>query len=147
MKAIPINESEAIFERFMDPLRSQFDRWSTSCEGRCGATAEQEWNSVKIAWHTGDGKTVCRLSRDVALELTGYNRLIVRLSLPSCARLTVKARCDGDERTVIANSPGVDDYSEHEGPISGSILERLEIEVVADGAIGDGAHPVAGCGG
>lgn len=133
MSAIPINESEAIFARFMDPLRSGFERWSTWCEPACGATVEQFWQSVKVSWDRGGGKVVCSLERGLKLDIDAYDRLIVRASLPSSAHLTVQARCDRSSRAVIAGARGIDDYCEYEGPLVGGVLDDMQIEITVDG--------------
>ena len=128
MKAIPINESEAIFERFMDVYRSEFPAWQV--ESSPGADVRQYWCAVQARWPRGNGNRVCRMVRECAADLDGYDRLIFRLSLPSTAEITLRARVDGVEKTVIQAQKGLDDYGEYEGPISGSRIQRLEFDII-----------------
>lgn len=133
MRPVPINESEAIFERFKDSSRSGFPKWHHSCEPGTEATASQFWCAVQIQWEKGNGRTVAKLSRELVLELAGYDHLMARMSMPASARLTVRIRIDGKDQTPIRDAEGKDTYVEYEGPLSGTTLEHIEIEITDSG--------------
>lgn len=134
MRPVPINESEAVFERFMDPLRSEFAKWRYAADPETGAAASQFWCAVQIQWAKGNGRTVARLSRELALKLEGYDHLILRMALPASARLTVRVRLDGKDLTPIPAVQGKNTQVEYEGPLAGAILEKIEIEITDSSA-------------
>lgn len=142
MRAVPINESEAVFERFMDPLRSGFPLWSHTSDAATGGRAIQYWTNVKLTWLSGDGHVVCRMRRELEVELDDYDRLMVRLSMPSSARLTLRAMLGGRWETVVESAAGRDDYAEYEGAVAGLRIQALELEIV-DRGHGPGSGMVA----
>jgi hypothetical protein len=79
---------------------------------------------------------VLSFERELHVDLTGYDRLVVRMACPPHARLTVVATLDGITRTMINAEPGRGIGHEFEGPLHGTRLEwiRLELASTRDGA-------------
>jgi hypothetical protein len=128
---IPINEAEAVFETFYDPLRSGLKDWQFSCEPGTDGSCSQEWQGARIAWRSGRGRVVGRLARTLDLDISRYGCFMIRCSLAETCTLTVRARTDGKPRMVIARAAGRNIYYEYEGPLPGRRLQALEIEIRA----------------
>ena len=140
MRPVPISESESIFERFWDPMRSRLSEWEFSCDQGTGGALRQQWHACGFAWERGGGAVAARIVRDLRIETTGYDRLLVCASLPDTARVTLRAVVDGRAVTPIDGAPGRSTYVEYEGPIEGTRIERLEIELTDEGAVPGVAH-------
>ncbi len=76
---------------------------------------------------------VLSLSRDLHVDLSGYDRLVVRMACPPHARLTVVAILDGVTRTIIKAEPGRGIGHEFEGPLTGTRLQGIRLELASTG--------------
>lgn len=107
--------------------------------------ASQFWCFVTLAWDrpTGTqpadqraGTPLLAFTRDLRVDLTGHDRLVVRAACPKHVILTLHATVDGVEQTVFAAEPGRGSAHEYEGRVRGTTLERIRLEVASarDGA-------------
>lgn len=125
---IPLNSAEAIFQRFWDPHRHGLDSWQTAGVPSRDLKIQHHVCMAKVTWETGSG-VVGRMTRDLDLLIGEYDRLSFCASLPSSTRLTVRAIVDGFQQTPINAASGENTYVEYEGPLAGSHIERLDIEL------------------
>ncbi|MCX5661271.1 MAG: heparinase II/III family protein [Planctomycetota bacterium] len=126
---IPINAEEAIVEPFWHPPISSLAQWRQEADAETSGSAGTFWFGAMIQWKRGDGHVVTRMTRDVDWIIEGYDRLSLCLTLPSTARLHVRATIDGQPRSLLEAAPGRDNFEEYEAPIAGRRIERLEIEL------------------
>jgi hypothetical protein len=118
--------------------------------------ASQFWCFVTLAWERPAGTQpagrrdplpLLAFERAMRVDLTGYDRLIVRAACPKHVSITVIATVDGVEQKVIDAEPGRSSAHEFEGRVRGTTLERIRLEV---GSSQDGADEVwlywIGCG-
>lgn len=124
----PINEAEAVFERFYDPHRSELGRWTFGVDESTGATLQQQFHAVCLQWKRGGG-LVGRLDRALAIDAAGFDHAIVCASLPDTAMLTVRGVVDGREHVLIAPTAGRSAPEEYEAALPGRRVERLTIEI------------------
>lgn len=124
----PINEAEAVFQRFYDPQRSGLAQWSYAAAEACGGSVQQQFIAVYLQWKRGGGQ-VGRLERAMQIDAAGYDHVIVCASLPDTATLTVRAVVDGRERVLIAAAPGRSMPDEYEAPLPGRQIERMTLEI------------------
>lgn len=129
---IPINQAEAVFERFYDSARSGLAQWAFSCDNGTGGAKQQEWQAAAINWRRGGGKVVGRLSRRLNLDVSGYSHFMIRCNLAASCSLTVRAATDGKKRTVLCNIAGQNEFYDFEGRLPGKCLQSIEIEVRAE---------------
>ena len=143
---VPINEAEAIIDPFWDERLSPISHYRLR-NGRASRPARvaQLWCFVTLSWGRapaarprgrGAARPLLALERRTRVNLAGYDRLIVRIACPRHVTVSAFARVDGVERRVFDREPGRGGPREFEGPIRGSVLDRLRIEVSsqADGA-------------
>ena len=129
MRPTPINESEGVIQRFFDPQRSRLDEWSFAADGVARSSVVQQFHASTVRWETGGGATVGRLGREVDVDASGYDHLILCATLPASARVVLQAVVDGREQTPI-HAAGSNTSEEYEGPIRGGRISRLSIEIV-----------------
>lgn len=130
---IVINESEAVFEMFYDSARSELARWSFSADKRTGASRTQNWQSCDVNWRRGGGRTVARMKRRMAVDISRYSHFMMRCNLPESCTLMVRVIVDGKKHTIINNVRGHNVYYDYETPLPGKRLQEMEIEIVARG--------------
>lgn len=99
MRLTPINSAEAVFEAFYDPQLSQLEKWAVSAEGVIGFKIWQNWAWVQWTWQepAPDGRIV-RFSRQLDLDCSGYDRLIVNAAIPEDGHYTLLAETDAGPR-------------------------------------------------
>ena len=130
--ATPINIAEAIFEPFWDPSLSGFADWQVDSGSRHGLQVKQDWCWIAFEW-TGQPTNgpALRMSRPIALDLAGYDQLLVSLAAPveSIVRLTLET--DAGPR-VLAAPPAPVRKRELALPLAGATrLERITLEIIA----------------
>jgi len=112
------------------------------------ARASQLWAWVTLAWDQSVKARSARrdlatpllsFARELRVDLSGYNRLVVRAACPKHVALTVIATVDGIEQTVVNAQSGWGRAHEFEGLVKGRILERIELKVASER---DGADEV-----
>jgi hypothetical protein len=117
--------------------------------GRDKVRASQAWCWLTFDWDrpprtpasrrrrgSAAARLVLSFERELWVDLSGYDRLVVRMACPPHTRLTVVATLDGVTRTIIDAEPGRGIGHEFEGPLPGTRLEkiRLELSSTRDGA-------------
>ncbi|MBI2192430.1 MAG: heparinase II/III family protein [Planctomycetes bacterium] len=132
MLPIPINEAEAVFQRFFDPYRCDIDQWGFRSDPLAGSRAYQQFHASVIEWETGCG-LVGFLAKDLEVDAGGYDRLILCCTLPTTTRVAVRAVVDGRERVVIDGVPGENNSAEISGPVGGRFIHRIAIELTDTG--------------
>ncbi|MBP6507353.1 MAG: heparinase II/III family protein [Opitutaceae bacterium] len=95
MRPTPINSAEAVIEAFHDPQLSELNQWTVTSEGVSGFKIWQNWIWVQWAWQTpaADGRVV-RFRRDVEIDCSDYDRLIVNAAIPEGGTYTLHAETD-----------------------------------------------------
>ena len=136
----PINEAEAVFQRFFDPYRCYLEEWKFEFDKPARSTAEQRFHASVVKWQTGGGRIVGRLSRDVQVDVSQHDRLIVCCTLPSTTKITVKLIIDGQEQTPIDSAPGENTSAELEGLVQGEAISRVTIELTDEGSVPSNAQ-------
>jgi hypothetical protein len=148
-RPIPINEAEAVIDAFWDRqlapcsdyvlsapgTRRRVSAASGDPVGPSGARAAQAWCWLTFSWQrpaSGASATVLAFERTTQVDLDGYDRLIVRLSVPPHVRVTLRARIDGRRQTVIAGVAGRGALQEFEGRVRGRRLSHLRLELATD---------------
>lgn len=134
IRPIPINAAEAIFEPFWNPLISSLSQWRQEADAGTGGSVGTFWFGALMQWTQGRGGVVARMSRELDWELDGYDHLAVCLTLPSSARVHLRATVDGEDRVLLEEAPGRDNFEEYEAPVRGRRITRLEIQVRDVGA-------------
>ena len=107
MKPVPVNEAEAIIEPFWDPQLSGLPHWQIDPGPAHGLRVFQNWCWAQFEWtarpHSGPA---LRMTRQVAIDCGGYDRLLVSVMAPEHSILVVTARTDrGDVRFRSPPSP------------------------------------------
>ena len=133
--ATPINVAEAIFEPFWDPALSGFADWQIEPGTTYGLRIWQNWCWVSFEWNnrpaTGPAVT---MSRTVALDLTGYDQLLVSIAAPVGAVVRLTAATEAGPRTLTA-PPAPVRKLELALPLAGATrLERITLEITAGNA-------------
>jgi len=102
--------------------------------------ASQFWCFVTLAWDRPAGTQpagrreplpLLAFERDLRVELSGFDRLVVRAACPKHVTLTLIATVDGVEQTIFAGQPGRSSAHEFEGKVHGTTLEKLRLEVAS----------------
>lgn len=149
-RPVPINEAEAVIDAFWDQGLSPLAHYSLDAGGETSGPARhactehatlgpvgpdqvrasQAWCWLTLAWNRSIRSTpVLGFGRQFCLDLSGYDRLVVRMSCPPHVRLTVKAVIDGREQIVVAGVAGRGALQEFEGRVQGRRLERIRLEL------------------
>jgi hypothetical protein len=132
LKPVPINVAEAIIEPFWTPELSGLAKWRIEPGAGHGLRIRQNWSAVDFEWaskpQTGPA---LRMTRDFAVDCSGYDRLLVRLSLPKGCVLRVIARTDHGERT-FASEPAAEKRAEYALDLDGATrIDGLTLEIEA----------------
>lgn len=135
---IPINVAESVIECFWDPEISGFSEWAVD-EGReRGLKVWQNWGAVDFEWVSAvpDAPAV-RMRKDFHVDCSGYDLLLVRMTLPAGSRARLSAETDaGNQVSEHAAEEGSFEYTlSLEGA---SALRVLTLEIFA-GETGPGA--------
>ncbi|MEN6577283.1 MAG: heparinase II/III family protein [Phycisphaerales bacterium] len=132
LRPVPINVAEAIIEPFWTPDLSGFAKWRVEPGTDHGLRIRQNWSAVDFEWaskpRTGPA---LRMTRDFSVDCSGYDRLLVRLSLPAGCVLRVFARTDKGERTFVSE-PAAEKRAEYAVDLDGAArLDALTLEIEA----------------
>ena len=128
MRAVPTNEAEAVFSRLWDRLRSDISEWTVGGTDGTGTRFVHAGNRAAVHWDRGGG-CVARLRRSPDLALEDYDHVHLCISLATTTQMTIRVCVDGKESTPISGARGTNVFEEYEGPVAGSRLEWLEIEL------------------
>jgi hypothetical protein len=79
-------------------------------------------------------RPVLSFSRVLDVDLSGYDRLVVRMACPPHARLTVTATIDGRTLILIKAEPGRGIGHEFEGRLHGTRLQAIKLELATNQA-------------
>ena len=95
MRPTPINSAETVFEAFHDPHISEFDQWTVDAPGVTGSKVWQNWIWVQWEWQqsASDGLVV-RFRRELDLDCSSFDRLIVCAAMPEGGSFTLHAETD-----------------------------------------------------
>src|SRR5690606_10974642 len=100
MRLTPINSAEAVFEAFYDPQLSQLAKWNVTAEGVTGFKVWQNWAWVQWSWQeAAPDNRIVRFSRQLDLDCSGYDRLIVNAAIPEGGYYTLTAETDAGPRS------------------------------------------------
>ena len=107
-KPVPISMAEAVIEPFWDPQLSGFEKWVIEPGTDCGLQIKQNWAAVDFEWASKPRSgPALRMTRDFNVDCTGYNRLIVRLTLSGKTIFRIIADTDRGRRMLTSsNSSG-----------------------------------------
>ena len=128
----PINEAEAVFQRFYDPHRCYLDEWRFEADASTQARVQQQFHATTINWQTGSGKVVGRLSKEMEIDASQYDRLLVCCTLPGSTWLTIRVTVDGEEQTPFEHLRGTNTSEEWDAPLRGNTISRVVIELTDD---------------
>ena len=131
MRNIYINEAESIFEQFWDSGDTYTNHEKYSCMEKYKVQGD---GNYKIGWKGVQVFTTGTfiLSRDLNLDISDFDTLILCMNLPEGMNVNVRAVIDGETKVLIN---GVEDLYEFEGSISGEKLTHIELEFVKVGLI------------
>jgi hypothetical protein len=132
LRPVPINVAEAIIEPFWTPELSGFAKWRVEPGAGHGLRIRQNWSAVDFEWaskpQTGPA---LRMTRDFGVDCSGYDRLLVRLSLPKGCVLRVLAQTDKGERTFVSE-PAAEKRAEYPVDLEGAArIDKLTLEIEA----------------
>ncbi|HSW02781.1 MAG TPA: hypothetical protein VLI39_21635 [Sedimentisphaerales bacterium] len=103
LKPVPINVAEAIIEPFWTPELSGLAKWRVEPGAGHGLRIRQNWSAVDFEWASKpQAGPALRMTRDFGVDCSGYDRLLVRLSLPKGCVLRVLAQTDKGLRTFVS---------------------------------------------
>ena len=128
----PINEAEAVFQRFYDPHRCYLESWKFESDENTDSEITQRFHATEINWQRGQGGLVGKLSKDVEVDAGCYDRLIVCCTLPETTRLKIAIESDGATQGVIQEK-GTNTSEEWDKAFQGDVISHVEIELIDDG--------------
>ncbi len=139
LKPVPINVAEAIIEPFWTPELSRFAKWRIERGMGHGLRIRQNWSAVDFEWASKpQAGPALRMTRNLTVDCSGYDRLLVRLSLPKGCVLRVIVRTEKGERT-FTSEPAAEKRSEYAIDLDGATrIDEVTLEVEA-GAEGNAA--------
>lgn len=132
---VAINEAEAVLEPFWDARISPLPLYGLEPpDGGPGrARLRQDWCWAALSWDAAPaGRPALVMARDLEVDLSGYDTLLVRLAAPPHVRLTVRAETERGEAALLEGEPGRGDPHEFEAPLRGRVLRRLELALETD---------------
>ena len=99
MRTTPINSAEAVFESFHDPEISELKEWTVDSDGVRGFKVWQNWIWVQWSWEApADDGQVVHFHRQLDLDCSNYDRLIVCVAMPEGSTVRLEAETDADRR-------------------------------------------------
>ncbi|NUQ00142.1 MAG: heparinase II/III family protein, partial [Armatimonadetes bacterium] len=107
---------EPCYNRFFSPL----GRWRGE-----GAALTTRWNALALTRPRGKRATV---SRPFNLNLDGLQAIRVQAAVPRATLVSLRARIDGELRTIAHPQPGSDNWDELRGAVSGQRLTHLYLD-------------------
>jgi len=134
MRNIIINEAESIFEVLWnhgEPGTQKYcsiDEWDIG-SGEHGKRIENAYGGVQFAVYPNkDNKSFpFRIQRDCDLDISEYDRLIVRGSVSKRVHFRCVCCVDGVEQEVMLTA-GTSRMKEYTGPIDGQKITRIRLE-------------------
>lgn len=129
-----INEAEAVFFRFYDPIRNDLAAWTFTGSTKASAAIKQQFHGSFLFWATGDDP-VATLSRDCNLDISDFDTLILCCSAPDTATLTIHLVVDGKRVTAVDRAGFANQSEEIEAPVNGRVLQRVEIVMTDGGSV------------
>jgi hypothetical protein len=135
LRPVPINMAEAIIEPFWTPELSGLAKWRVEPGTGYGLRIRQNWNAVDFEWASKPPTgPALRMTRDFGVDCSGYDRLLVGVSLPKGCVLRVLARTDKGERTFVSE-PATENRAEYAVDLQGATrIDTLTLEIEAGGA-------------
>ncbi|MDA1142967.1 MAG: heparinase II/III family protein [Planctomycetota bacterium] len=127
-----INEAEAIFQRFYDPHRCYIESWNFKAAPETGSRILQQFHATEIHWERGAGGLVAMLSKDMEVDASRHNRLIVCCTLPETTQLKITLTVDGAVQEVI-HEKGTNTSEEWSNNFKGDVISHVEIELLDNG--------------
>jgi hypothetical protein len=107
MRLTPINDAEAIFEPFWDPQLSGLKEWTVEPGAGHGLHVTQSWCWVSFEWaRKPPHGPALRMWRDMDLDCSQYDRLMVSVMAPSQSVFRMTAQTDLGERVIEAPPAG-----------------------------------------
>jgi hypothetical protein len=128
----PINEAEAVFQRFYDPHRCYLESWKFKADPETGSRIAQQFHATELHWERGEGGFVAILSKDIEVDASRHNRLVVCCTLPETTQLKITITADGAVQEVIQET-GTNTSEEWDNNFEGDVISHVEIELIDDG--------------
>jgi hypothetical protein len=137
MRVVPINEAEAIIEPFWDGGSSEhpgdkyvlLNEWQRESAPEVAGEISQSWCAVEVQIERAEvGETALAMEREAKIELGEYDVLRLFAAPPSWMYVTISARIDGQEHTLLDRAAGVDTFYEFDAPLSGRRMSHLRLE-------------------
>ena len=135
---VPINEAEAMIDTFFDEKISALGCYSLNRETagdippQCNPRSEQYWCWDMLKWdHAPAGRPIITIERTMNVDISDYDRLVVRLAAPPHVSLDMRAAIDGRTVALIAASPGHAGPHEYEAPLAGRSLQGLTLALTS----------------
>ncbi len=131
-KPVPINTGEAIIEPFWVPELSGFAKWHVDPGTDHGLSIRQNWSAVDFEWTSKPKEgPALRMSRDMHVDCSGYDRLLARLAPPKGAVVRVIAQTDRGPRTFVSE-PATEKRAEYALDLGGAQrVETVTLEIEA----------------
>ena len=123
---IKVSPVEGVIESFWIPRVQAGRRWSIE-----GGRFSGYWDA-SFLHITGQPGATASMTRSYDMDLSDYQRLIVRLTPGESVRTTVTAVVDGRPQTIVSNAAGSNRILELAGPIRGRRLSRLTLTFTAE---------------
>jgi hypothetical protein len=128
----PVNVAEAIIDPFFEMGLSRFDEWNVKNGSEYGLDVKQTWCNVSFNWveRSRDGIQL-DMSRNLNLDVSDYDKVIVSAVIPQGAKFIMKA--DTDKGQVSSVSVAPDHRMEYELDLKGAKqVDRLSFEIETD---------------
>ena len=131
-KPVPINMAEAIIEPFWIPELSGLEKWRIEPGRDHGLQIKQNWAAVDFEWaRKPETGPALRLSRDVHIDCSGYDRLLVRLAPPRESIVRVTAQTDKGQRLFVSE-PATERRAEYALDLDGAQrIDAITLEIEA----------------
>lgn len=135
-KPVPINMAEAIIEPFWIPELSGLGKWTVDPGTAHGLRITQNWSAVDFEWAAKpEAGPALRMRRDVHVDCSGYDRLLMRLAPPRGCITRVTVTTEQGPRMFVSD-PANANRAEYELDLQGAQridTITLELEAGAEG--------------
>lgn len=151
MRAVHINEAEAVLEPFWDGGTSDFedkdkrycvlDEYDISIAKNTIATLSQGW-AFAVFQIDKENENTCdatiTMCRDCSIDLGQFNRFIVFGSFPKNTQIKVHGVVNGKKCELISKTEGKGDSTEYFNTVTLGVLTQITLEIYSQGvAIGN----------
>jgi hypothetical protein len=104
-----INAAEAVICPFWDTEFDELSKWTVEPGLEHGLSVYQFWCWTTFEWArpTANGEPVLTMCRDLDVDCTGYDALIISLMLPPDSSLEVEASTDAGVRSYVSSPAGM----------------------------------------